>query len=266
MTKRKSGPPAESTGPETKSSEAYAAFAYAYDHALGFRFHNSVRRLLTHANETYPSTEKTHLDVACGTGLTVAFYESLGWRSVGVDASLPMLEVAKTRGRQLVAGDYRALPFRNTFSRITCLYDSFNHLKERSELAGAFRSVASLMDESSLFLFDMNHPDIYPEVWGNTVPFVATGERYHLEIATSFRKREHLAHAMVTGWAQLPGSDERVPIHETHEQRSYTEREIVRSLSEAGLAPVEVVDFDPYDEENVSATVKLFFVCRLKKS
>ncbi|MEO8034215.1 MAG: class I SAM-dependent methyltransferase, partial [Acidobacteriota bacterium] len=199
MTKRRSGVPAERARAEAthpNASEAYAAFAYAYDHALGFRFHNSVRRLLAHANETYPSTAKTHLDVACGTGLTVAFYESLGWRSVGVDASLPMLEVARTRGRQLVAGDYRALPFRNTFSRITCLYDSFNHLKDCTELASAFRSVAGLMDASSLFLFDMNHPDIYPEVWGTTEPFVATGERYHLEIATTFRKRELLGHAV----------------------------------------------------------------------
>jgi SAM-dependent methyltransferase len=263
--RRAAAPPAAGPAAAAKDrSEAYAAFAYAYDQALGFRFHNAVRKLLSHANELYPAKEMTHLDVACGTGLTVAFYQSLGWKSVGADASLPMLAVAKTRGQRLVAGDYRALPLRGTFERITCLYDSFNHLKERADLTRAFRSIAGLMDASSLLLFDMNHPDIYPEVWGTTEPFVASGESYHLEIATSFRKRELLGHALVTGWARLPGSDERVPIHETHEQRSYTEREIVRSLSEAGLAPVEVVDFDPYDEENVSATVKLFFICRKK--
>jgi SAM-dependent methyltransferase len=244
-------------------TSAYGAFAYAYDKALGERFFKSARRLLENLLGRYPARVKTHLDLACGTGLTVEFFASQGWSSIGVDASVMMLAMARGRARGLVAGDVRALPLRGTFSRITCLYDSLNHLKSRADLVAAFRAVRKVMSPDSLFFFDMNHPDIYPEIWGMREPYVSSGAGYHLEIATSFRRRDGIGRALVTGWAMpLPGR--RVEIRETHEQRAYSEREIVESLGDAGLVPVEILDFDPYNEaDSLEASgVKLFFVCR----
>ena len=56
---------------EGANSEAYGAFAYAYDKALGERFFKSVRRLLDDLLERYPTPKRSHLDLACGTGLAV---------------------------------------------------------------------------------------------------------------------------------------------------------------------------------------------------
>jgi SAM-dependent methyltransferase len=238
-------------------SEAYGAFAYAYDKALGERFFHSVSRLLDDALERYPTAKRTHLDVACGTGLTLGYFRKKGWTSVGVDASVPMLQLA----RGGVAGDMRQLPFRRKFARVTCLYDSLNHLLEVDDLTAAFRSIRGVMDHDSLLLFDMNHLDIYPEVWGLSDPYVAQGDDYHLEIATTYRKRDKLGKATVSGWARVGGK--RVEIREQHSQRAYSEREINSALAEAGLAPVDVIDFDPYGEaDDIEArTVKLFYVC-----
>ena len=244
-------------------SSGYGAFAYAYDQALGERFFRSARKILDTVIDRYPTAVRTHLDLACGTGLTMEFFASRGWKSMGVDASMPMLAVARERARHLVAGDVRSVPLRGMFARITCLYDSLNHLKNRADLVAAFRAVRRVMSRDSLFFFDMNHPDIYPEIWGMKEPFVASGAGYHLEIATSFRRRDGIGRALVTGWA-MPTSGRRVEIHEMHEQRAYTEREIIESLGDGGLAPVEVIDFDPYNEaDSLDARgVKLFFVCR----
>ncbi|HSP33546.1 MAG TPA: class I SAM-dependent methyltransferase [Thermoanaerobaculia bacterium] len=241
---------------------AYGAFAYAYDKALGERFFHSVKRQLEELMERYPSPARTHLDVACGTGLTLKYFASKGWRSVGVDASLAMLDVARVRAGRLVAADFRALPLRGAFARITCLYDSLNHLKNRTDLVAAFRAVRRVMSHESLFLFDMNHPDVYPAVWGMKEPYVASGDGYHLEIATAFRRRDNIGRALVTGWAAPHGR--RIAIRETHEQRAYSEREIVEALGDAALAAVEVLDFDPYGEADSieGGGVKLFFVCR----
>jgi SAM-dependent methyltransferase len=241
-------------------SEAYGAFAYAYDKALGERFFSAVRRLLDEALVRYPTPKRTHLDLACGTGLAVRHFQKKGWRSVGIDASYEMLRAA--RGGRFVAADMRALPLRRKFARITCLYDSLNHMLDRDDLVAAFRAVRGVMDDDSLFLFDVNHPEIYPEIWGLSEPFIAKGRDYHLEIATSYRAREKIGKALVTGWANLDGK--RVEIQETHLQRSYSQREITKALAEAGMAPVEILDFDPYDEsENLEAqTVKLFFIAR----
>lgn len=249
------------------SSESYGAFAYAYDQALGERFFRAARRLLLTVLERYPSAEKTHLDLACGTGLTMRFFEEQQWRSAGVDVSLTMLQRARRRARNVVAADVRALPLGRTFARITCLYDSLNHLKNRTDLVTAFRQVQALMSEESLFLFDMNHPDVYPEIWGMKEPFVSSGPRHHLEIATAYRQRDATGLALVTGWALLP-SGEKADIRERHEQRAYSELEIIQALGEAELTAIEILDFDPYNDGPALDTdgVKLFFVCRKAKA
>ncbi|HVS31767.1 MAG TPA: class I SAM-dependent methyltransferase [Thermoanaerobaculia bacterium] len=247
-------------------TESYGAFAYAYDRALGERFFRAAKRMLTGVLGRYDTpADKTHLDLACGTGLAMRFFTANGYRSTGVDASIPMLAVARDRVQRLAAADFRALPFRGSFARVTCLFDSLNHMKTIDDLAAAFRAVRGVMNAESLFLFDMNHPDIYPEVWGTKEPFVATGEGYHLEIATAFRKRDATGLALVTGWARLP-SGTVFPISERHEQRAYSEREIFDALAAAGLTPAEVSDFDPYNESDTleARTVKLFFVCRAR--
>jgi len=246
----------------SSSAESYGAFAYAYDQALGRRFFRAVQRLLVKSLEERPPREMTHLDVACGTGYAMELFARRGFRSVGVDLSLPMLQIARTRVRRLVCADLRALPLRRTFARITCLYDSLNHMKDREDLVAAFRAVRGVMSSESLFLFDVNHPDIYPEVWGSKEPFVASGADYRLEIDTAYRKRERLAHALVSGWAKVRGR--RVEIRERHEQRAWSRSEVRAALREAGLEAIEVVDFDPYEEAGAlhADTVKLFFTVR----
>jgi SAM-dependent methyltransferase len=240
------------------TSEAYDAFAYAYDRALGERFFKASSRMLEETLERYPTSKRTHIDVACGTGMTVRWFRERGWKSLGVDASLPMLQIAGGG----VAGDMRVLPFRRKFARVTCLYDSLNHLLEPDDLQAAFHSVRGVMDDDSLFLFDVNHPEIYPEVWGMSEPYIAKGRDYHLEIATTYRKREKIGRAAVTGWAKING--ERVDIREQHRQRAYSQREITKMLATAGLTAIEILDFDPYDEADAinAATVKLFFIAR----
>jgi SAM-dependent methyltransferase len=233
--------------------EAYDAFAYAYDQALGERFFRAARRLLMRALRRH-DVPRTHLDLACGSGLAIEHLEQSGFHSTGIDLSLPMLEVARQRAKRLIAGDVRALPFRGTFGLITCLYDSLNHLVD---LPAVFREVRRCMGPRSLFVFDMNDPGIYPVVWGMAEPFIADGKDFHLEIATKFDAESGIGDALVRGWALYRGA--RVVIEERHRQRSHSREDIDGALRTAGIEPVEVIDFDPFGE---ALRVKLFYVCR----
>jgi hypothetical protein len=176
-----------------------------------------------------------------------------------------MLAIGRGRARRLVAADLRDMPFRGTFARITCFYDSLNHMQERADLTGSFSAVASVMDERSLLLFDMNHPDIYPAVWGIRDPYVSAGDDHHLEIATTFRSRQRLGVARITGWARIDG--ERIRIDEVHRQFAWNETEIEESLAAGGLEVVEKRLFDPFDEvSDLDARgVKLFYVCARRR-
>lgn len=239
--------------------ESYDAFAYAYDQALGFRFFKSVRPLLARVLRKYALRRETHLDLACGTGLIVEYFQSQGWRSIGVDASMPMMRVAASRARNLVAGDFSTLPLRGMFSCITCLYDSLNHVKRRSDLVRVFRSIRSLMDDRSILLFDINPPDVYAETWARADPFTSQGSDHLLEIATAYRSRDGVARALVTGWATRRGR--RVRIHETREQRAWSREQIDAALAAARIAPLEVIDFYPFRTRTREGPRKLFYVC-----
>jgi len=237
--------------------EAYGSFAFAYDQALGHRFFRAVRKLLVAILGRYPASERTHLDLACGTGLVSRFFAERGFETTAVDLSLPMLAIARRRAARAVAADIRALPFRSTFGRITCLYDSLNHLQELEDLRASVASAAACMSQQSLFIFDVNDPEIYPAVWGMDEPFLAEGDDFHLEIATTFRARTRVGQARVRGWARV--GEGRVEIDERHEQRAWSREEIIGVLAGASLEPIEVIDFDPYHE---GRRVKLVFVCR----
>jgi SAM-dependent methyltransferase len=241
--------------------DAYGAFAYAYDAALGRRFFEAIRRRLVPALVEYAPKPGTHLDLACGTGLVLEFMRQRGWQSVGIDASLPMLRLARRRHPGAIAGDLRALPVRRTFDCVTCLYDSLNHLRSRNDLVAAFRAMRDVMGNRSVLIFDINHAAVYPEIWGMREPFVASGRDFHLEIATTFRAKDALGRALVRGWAVLPDG-ERVEIREVHQQRAWEEREILEALDRAGLVAQEVGGFDPFRDGEERGPVKLLFVCR----
>ena len=214
------------------AAESYGAFAYAYDQALGERYFRAVRRLLVEMLERYPAEVED------------ASRRRLRHRPGDAVLRQPRIRIdrrrhlagdaerrAQTREARSSLGDTRALPLRGTFSRITCLYDSLNHLLDPRDLATAFGEIARVMDDDSLFIFDMNHPEIYPEVWGMKEPFIDEGRDFHLEIATTYRRRELLGRALVTGWAIVDG--ERINIRERHTQRCYERDEIVAALAEA---------------------------------
>ncbi|MEO8217083.1 MAG: class I SAM-dependent methyltransferase [Acidobacteriota bacterium] len=242
--------------------EGYGAFAYAFDEALGRRFFAALSPLLDELIARYPPSEKTHLDVACGTGLAVRYFRSKGYSSVGIDASVPMLRVARSRGGRLSAGDMRALPLRRTFSTITCLYDSLNHMLSAEDLTAAFVAVREVMSEESLFFFDVNHPDVYRTVWSLEDPYVSADGTHRLVMDTVYSSATRQATAHVSGWARVNG--QRVEISEQRRQRCYNSREVRRCLRDAGLRPVELIDFDPF-EEGGSRKVKLFFVVQKAK-
>jgi SAM-dependent methyltransferase len=240
------------------SSEAYEAFALAYDQALGDLFFKSISRVLEQMLIEHPPADLSHLDIACGTGQVVDLFAQKGFSSIGIDASPAMIRIAaRQRQGRFVLGDMRRLPFRGTFSLITSVYDSLNHLLEKEELLAAFREARRLMNKRSLFYFDMNHPSAYPLIWAESEPFESHGEDYSLTMDTSFSRAEKLAKAVVTGWGMIAGA--KVPIHETHHQRPWSEREITALLREAGLRIRESFRFHPFgstDEE----PVKMFFV------
>lgn len=244
-------------------SEAYQAFAYAYDQSLGRDFFQRIAPRLDDLIARHDLPGRTHLDLACGTGLALAHFQSRGFRSLGLDASLSMLGIARGRAANLVAGDMRDLPLRGRFALVTSLYDSLNHLLSRSQLARAFRAVHSVMSGDGLFVFDMNQPAAYRTVWSETEPFLSRGRDYELEIHTSYSRLLRLGVGQVKGWAIV--NDKRVKIDEVRKQRPYSRDTILRLLDEAALIPVEILAFDPFPETSAAPREKAKWIFAVRR-
>lgn len=242
--------------------DAYGEFAFAYDQALGLRFFESITKVLRRLIAKYPDPHKVHLDVGCGTGLACQFFENNGFRSTGLDGSAAMLGIARQRARKLVCSDFRQMGLRAKFSRVTCLYDSLNHMLTAEDLTRTFREVRGVMERDALFFFDVNHPSIYPRIWGAADPFVSSDDSHELIMDTTFDRKTQLGVARLTGWALADGR--RIKIDEIRRQRAFSREEIERSLHKAGLAPIELIHLDPFHEEGlpVGRGVKWLFVVK----
>jgi len=55
-------------------ADAYGAFARVYDKALGELFFHGVALVLRALEAEYPTERRTHLDIACGTGLAMRHF------------------------------------------------------------------------------------------------------------------------------------------------------------------------------------------------
>ncbi len=241
--------------------DSYHAFAHVYDRGLGRLFFDGVKPLLDRLGREYPSADRSHLDLACGTGFTVRYFRERGYESVGLDASLPMLDHARRRGDAVVAADFRDFSFRRTFDRITCLYDSLNHVMDDEDLAAVFASVREAMTRESLFWFDVNHPKSYAAVWSIPEPYRASANDWALSIDTRYDEERNLAIAHVTGDCLVAG--ERIEVDETHHQRAWSDADIRRLLFDSGLEVEDVIRFNPFGLTGQSdATVKLMYVVK----
>ncbi len=243
---------------ERVAPEAYGAFAFAYDPALGERFFAAIEPLLDSLLAGLPAGG-AHLDVACGSGMAVRWFAGRGFRSFGLDASLPMLGIARARAARLVAADMRSMPFRGAFAVATSFYDSLNHLLGRRDLRATFDEVARCLAPGGTFLFDVNHPAVYPRVWGAVDPYESSGADHRLAIHTRWSAALGRGEARVQGWALTHRGV--VEIDERRRQRAWPERVLRRALEGSGFEAIEVVPFDPFGEDD-PIPAKLVFVAR----
>lgn len=85
------------------------------------------------------------LDVACGTGRHAREFHSLGWRVTGVDISPDLLAVAQASSPNIAfhQQDMTELEVENgeSFSAITCLFDSIGYPQSNQTIAAALRGM-----------------------------------------------------------------------------------------------------------------------------
>lgn len=101
------------------------------------------------------------LDVACGAGRHARALELAGARAIGVDLSMPLLQVARQMAHALlIRADMRALPVRpGSMDVVVNLFTSFGYFESDAEHLGALGEMCDALRRGGWFVLDYLNAD-----------------------------------------------------------------------------------------------------------
>ena len=198
---------------------------------------------------SHVSTGQRVLDVCCGSGHVTKELVRRGYNVTGVDASAGLIAIARREMPEVDwrVGDVRQLGIHGGYDAALCTFDSLNHLTDPSDLVLAFRSVHGALEPGGWFCFDMNLDEAYQvdkqqwvvEVHDTRVSMIrGTYDAETREVETELR-----------WFIREPDCDLWKQQSSRIQQRSYSQEEILRALSEAGFQKLEAV---PGEEAGVT--------------
>ena len=111
------------------------------------------------------------LDLACGTGSMTVELAKRGYDMIGVDLSEEMLGEAYMRsvgqGVLYLCQDMRSFELYGTVGATVSCLDSINYLTSEEDLYTCFKCVHNYLDPDGLFMFDVNTPYKFKNVYAD---------------------------------------------------------------------------------------------------
>ncbi|MBQ7347847.1 MAG: class I SAM-dependent methyltransferase [Clostridia bacterium] len=227
-----------------------------------------------------PKRPELVLDLACGTGSMTLQLAARGYDMIGVDGSADMLSEAYSRALGqprilFLQQDMRAFELYGTVGAVTCCLDSLNYLLALDDLARCFSCVHNYLDPDGLFLFDMNTPYKFREVYGNNAYVLEDeliwdeGEETEERAAVycgwqnTFHPDTGLCEFDLSLFEELPdGNYRRSDEHQT--ERCYSMEEIRTALSGARMELLGVWSDYAFSVPD-RTTERWYFAARAKK-
>jgi SAM-dependent methyltransferase len=146
--------------------QAYgSAFAHVYNlRWAGYAQQVAPRLLDWYADLPLSQTNRSILDLGCGTGQLALYCLEQGYHVTGLDLSEAMLAYARenvqayvqTGQAKFVQGDATRFSLAERFGLVLSTYDALNHLADLPALGNCFRCVRAVLDPAGYFIFDLN--------------------------------------------------------------------------------------------------------------
>jgi len=234
----------EKSEPYTGIAEAYDYILRHVDYELWYQF---IRSIMTY----YINNPETVLELGCGTGKFGAKFSSDNFRIYGLDSSLSMLQIAKTRAFRsfrIICGDIRNFYFKRNFDFIFSVHDTMNYQLTTDEVRKVLRSVKRVMHTKSIFMFDITTEHNIDRFFNNKTSFYKT-RGMNIEWSNTYdREKKHIISTFT-----VHHNDGRVS-REEHTQRIYTQGEIEKILKEEGFQILKICSdytMDPPSAETI---------------
>lgn len=152
--------------------EGYEAIAAVYDKLNAEVDYKTWADFFEKCFDKYlKSRPELVLDLACGTGRMTRELAARGYDMIGVDGSEDMLSEAmysyERDGILYLLQDMREFELYGTVGAIVCCLDSINYLLTEEDLRATFDKVHNYLDPDGLFIFDVNSPHKFKNVYGD---------------------------------------------------------------------------------------------------
>ena len=111
------------------------------------------------------------LDLACGTGRMTFELARRGYDMIGADISADMLMRARAKQEEenilWLMQDMRSFELYGTVGAVVCCLDAVNYLLSDDDVIKCFKTVHNYLDDGGLFLFDVNSPYKFENVFAD---------------------------------------------------------------------------------------------------
>ena len=194
------------------------------------------------------------LDIGCGTGIVTIPLAKLGFETVGVDLSEPMLAQAREKAElpnlEFVLGDALEFTLTKTFNLAIMTGNAFQGFLGKAALTRLLKSIHAHLEPGGLFVFDTRLPEGYGlgptdfELWQTYVDHEAREVRYFGRKAAFNSETNVLSYEMKRVYpdGREVGSSIALSFTPYQELRSLLERsgfEILEVYGSWGLEPFE---------------------------
>jgi ubiquinone/menaquinone biosynthesis C-methylase UbiE len=224
------------------------------------------RQFVLHAQKKPESV----LDLACGTGTMTVELARRGYDMTGIDLSEDMLAVARQKCDAerfahpvlLVCQNMSELELYGTVDAAVCCLDSLNYLTAADDLMRTFLHVHNYLNPDGLFLFDMNAPKKFEDVYG-TNAYVLEDEGILCAWQNIYNKKSKMCDFYLSIFTE--NADGRwTRFDEEQRERCWSLRTVKKLLADCGFELVSLSE-DFEGGEVTADTERWYFTARAKK-
>ncbi len=217
--------------------EAYSRLAAVYDELVVDDAYPQWAAFLDGLWQHDDTKVRSVLDVCCGTGLMAGELIGLGYRVVGTDASVEMLERARELlgpSAELAPMSLPSLPLGEVFDAVISTFDGLNYVPP-DDFVATLAGAASIVRPGGWLCFDLHTDTMMQFTIDNpAVDGEFDGQSYWISTRIDVPRRECVTSITVTADGDS--------FTEQHRQYFHSDAAVRSALADAGFGAVAVFD------------------------
>ncbi len=214
-------------------------------------------------------TSSLVLDLACGTGKITFALRELGYDMTGIDLSEDMLAVARDICYENNITDIlwlcqpmQEFELYGTVDACVCCLDSLNYLTSYEDLKRCFRLVHNYLIPDGVFVFDMNTPYKFENVYGDNA-YILEDDSSLVAWQNEYNRKTGICKFYLNIFAQNEdGSYDR--FDEIQKEKCYSVARVKRAICDCGFEIIKIcgdLDGKPLSDTDE----RCYFTVRCKK-